>query len=288
MLRLRPIPGLLSLCLAIVLVGCGKGESQKPGSSEASSSSSGSDDPVNVDQATVQGAAGESAEEMAQPSEDQPQETAQPNLPATGTLEGVVLFKGDPPAPRKIQITKDEEICSAGEGEVQDVVVKDGKLVGAVIELSVRGQVPDFNTPEGGFVIRQKDCRFSPRQLVAFNGAMLTVYNDDKVAHNVNTGSWNLLQSPGSDPIQQEITYQGSPWTRVTCNIHSWMESWVYVARSPYYAVTDENGAYRIDGIPVGVKIRGTVSHPALRTKRFDVTASVDAIAGRSFEFDAR
>ncbi len=207
----------------------------------------------------------------------------------TGTLHGVITFKGDVPAPRVIQATKDPEVCSAGEGEAQDVNVKDGKLFGAVIELSIRGKdLPDFQPPADGFVLRQKDCRFAPRLLVAYDGAELVVHNDDKVPHNVNTGQWNLLQSPSGDPITQPITFGGNSFMRVTCNIHSWMESWVYVARSPFYAASNESGEFMIEGIPAGTKIRGTVTHSTLGRQKFFVDIKAGDTTEQNFEFEAK
>ena len=39
---------------------------------------------------------------------------------------------------------------------------------------------------------------------------------------------------------------------RVECDAHGWMLAWVYVADSPYYAVTAEDGAFTITDIPPG------------------------------------
>lgn len=207
----------------------------------------------------------------------------------TGRFRGVVTFKGDVPAPRVIQATKDPEYCSAGEGEAQDVVVKDGKLSGAVIEITVKGKdLPEFKAPKDGFVIRQKDCRFSPRLLVAYSGAELVVHNDDKVEHNVNSGGWNLLQSPGSPAIREKVNYGGSPFMRVTCNIHSWMESWVYLAKSPFYASSDEKGEFLIEGIPAGTKIRGTIIHSTLGKQRFNIDIQAGETTEQAFEFEAK
>lgn len=224
-----------------------------------------------------------------QMSDGDPATVKSPALSDTGSFRGVVTFKGDVPNPRVIQATKDPEYCSAGEGEVQDVVVKNGKLAGAVVEITVKGEdLPEFVAPEDGFVIRQKDCRFEPRLVVAYSGAELVVYNDDKVEHNVNTGGWNLLQSPGSAAIRQRVNYGGVPFMRVTCNIHSWMESWVYLAKSPFYAASDEKGEFVIEGIPVGTKLRGTITHSTLGKQRFTIDVEATKPAQKTFVFEAK
>ena len=50
----------------------------------------------------------------------------------------------------------------------------------------------------------------------------------------------------------------------VECDGRDWMQTYVAVASHPYVAVTDDDGAFRIDGIPPGsYKIRAW--HEALR-----------------------
>jgi hypothetical protein len=36
------------------------------------------------------------------------------------------------------------------------------------------------------------------------------------------------------------------------CNVHGWMAAWVGVVAHPYYAVTDETGAFELKGVPPG------------------------------------
>lgn len=216
-------------------------------------------------------------------SETRPTETAK-----TGTLSGVVSFDGALPAPRKIQATKDPAICGKGEGEVQDVLVKDGKLHGAVVELSARKSGDwTWTDPKDGYVIRQKNCRFSPRLIVARHEAELTIFNDDTVEHNVNTGLWNVVQSPSKDPIKQAIKFSGTPFMRVTCNIHNWMETWVYVARTPYYAASDADGIFEIKGVPSG-KYRATIIHPTLGTQRFSAEIKAGETTTNDFVFKSK
>jgi uncharacterized protein (DUF2141 family) len=45
---------------------------------------------------------------------------------------------------------------------------------------------------------------------------------------------------------------QRSGEVRVDCDAHGWMEGWIYVVSNPYYAVTGEDGSFRIDNVPPG------------------------------------
>ena len=40
-----------------------------------------------------------------------------------------------------------------------------------------------------------------------------------------------------------------------SCNIHPWMDAYVWVFDHPYVAVTDKDGNYEIKNVPVGSKV---------------------------------
>lgn len=205
-----------------------------------------------------------------------------PSDPDKATFKGRVLFKGDPPAPRRIQITKDPEICKAANTEIQEVVLgENGGLAGAVVEITgikpADGESWTFKVPEKGYTLRQKNCGFLPSMLVVPNGSNIKVFNDDAVAHNVNTGAWNEMQPKDAPAIEKPIESR-SP-LRVSCNIHSWMEAWVYPVQSPFYAVTKKTGEFSIKNVPPG-RYRIVVWHPNLGKKR----ERLEFAAGKTIE----
>jgi hypothetical protein len=213
-----------------------------------------------------------------------------PAPPAGGALAGRVRFEGSAPAPRRISVTKDEEACAHAVGEVQDVRVgADQGLANVVVEiLGIKPEgAPAWKHPEGGYVIRQKDCRFAPDFLVVPEGADLTIHNDDPVMHNINTGQWNVGQVKGAKPIRRPVEYDGLPLVRVNCNVHSWMEAWLYVARSPLYAVSGADGRFRIENVPPGA-YKATAVHPVLGTRKFSVAIEVGKTAEQDLTFTAR
>ena len=59
---------------------------------------------------------------------------------------------------------------------------------------------------------------------------------------------------------------------KVQCDAHSWMLGWIYVTEAPA-AVTDGNGAFKIENVPAGNKVE--VTHPVLgkQTKEVEVKA---------------
>lgn len=270
--------GLAIVCSLVLISGCSGESADNDATVSDPAPQTSADYPATTTLVTDQPAESDSSENSVK----EPVEVAS----ETGTLSGIITFEGELPPPRVIQATKDSDICMKGEGEVQDVHVKDGKLAGAVVELSVRGAKGDMQLPKEGFVIRQKDCRFTNPTIVAYDGAELTIYNDDPIQHNVNSGQWNQIQGPGPDPIKQKINFSGVPFLRVTCNIHNWMETWVYVAQSKFHAISGDDGKFKIEGIPPG-KYRGYVIHPTLGKQRLSVTIEAGQAQEESFVFKA-
>lgn len=210
---------------------------------------------------------------------------------APGALAGRTSFEGTPPAPREIAVSKDATECKHAAGAVQDVVVAaDKSLAGVVVEiLGIKQEGAwEWKHPEGGYAIRQKDCRFTPSQLVIPSGAEVLIYNDDPVLHNINTGQWNVAQPGKTDrPAKQKIRYAGQAFVRANCNVHSWMEAWIYVARSPFYAATGADGKFKIENVPPGA-YKITASHPTLGTQKFEVTIASGQTATHDLTFRSR
>lgn len=218
--------------------------------------------------------------------------TGEPDAPSqetgpAGTLIGRAIFEGKVPEPRSVVITKDVEHCGKFPAEQQDVTVSSsGGLTQVVVEVLNVDEPEDgwqWEQPEDGYAIRQKGCKFDPPLLVLPDGAELKVFNDDPVSHNINTGQWNVMQAGNDDePIVEKV--KSKMPVRVACNIHSWMESWIYTAQSPLYAVTDSEGNFKIEGIPPG-KYRVRAWHPNLRRQQESLEFTTENGARYDFVF---
>ncbi len=205
-----------------------------------------------------------------------------------GVLTGRVLFEGKVPPARRLVVDKDKDHCAPADGEVQEVVVgKDKALAGVVVEiLGIKKEGEwEWKHPKDGYVIRQKGCRFNPHFLVVPDKAELTIYNDDAMVHNVNTAQWNIAQPGGQHYMsKKKIVFQGRSIVRLNCNVHKWMEAWIYVARSPYFAVTGADGKFKIENVPPG-SYKVTARHSHLRTQRFKITIETGKTAEKEVTF---
>lgn len=191
-----------------------------------------------------------------------------------GAVRAFVTFRGTIPPPRRIQVLKDVEHFGDLEGtEVQDVLVDpDGGLAGVVLEvhgMAGRG-TRTWETPDGGWSVTQQGGRFRPHVMVVPAETDVRFANRDPIVHQAATGAWAHEQPPGSE-FAGRFARRTRGFHRVHCNIHSWMEMWMYAAESAYVAVTGPQGRCTIGGLPPG-EHTATAAHPTLGRHRVRFT----------------
>jgi plastocyanin len=100
----------------------------------------------------------------------------------------------------------------------------------------------------------QRQERFVPHVLAIVAGTWVDFPNDDRTYHNVfslaKTGTFNLGRYPAGK--SKAVRFDRPGIVRVFCDIHSHMSAFILVFGHRYFAVTDEEGRYRLDGVPAG------------------------------------
>ena len=66
-------------------------------------------------------------------------------------------------------------------------------------------------------------------------------------------------QGPGAPDLERRFTHP-EVMIPVKCDVHAWMRSYIGVLDHPFFAVTDANGSFAIEGLPPGVT--ELVCHP--------------------------
>lgn len=138
-----------------------------------------------------------------------------------------------------------------------------------------------FSPPDKPVQMDQASMSFVPHVLPVLVGTTVEFLNSDAFLHNVFTpdkcaGKFNL----GSWPQGQTRSYTfAEPCAAVLlCNVHPEMEAYVVAVPTPYYAVTQRDGSFTIDGIPDGT-YTVKVWHPKLREISQQVTIGGDTQA---------
>ncbi|GAC1656832.1 MAG: hypothetical protein NVS9B15_18080 [Acidobacteriaceae bacterium] len=104
------------------------------------------------------------------------------------------------------------------------------------------------------FRLVQKNKAFSPHLLVVPVGAEVEFPNQDPVFHNVfsvyeNTRFDLGLYEAGS---MKKVRFTRPGASFIFCNIHPEMSAVIFAIDTPFYAVTDQGGRFRISHIPDG------------------------------------
>ncbi|MFY9908165.1 MAG: carboxypeptidase regulatory-like domain-containing protein [Terriglobales bacterium] len=115
-----------------------------------------------------------------------------------------------------------------------------------------------FPAPTTSTVIDQKGLMFVPHVVVVQQGATVGFLNSDSVAHNVFwsaiSGNKKLGHNLGTWPKgeKRSFKFDNPGVVPLLCNVHPEMAAYVIVSPTPYFAITDKSGAYKIENIPDG------------------------------------
>jgi plastocyanin len=103
-------------------------------------------------------------------------------------------------------------------------------------------------------MIDQRDKTFAPHVLVVTVGTTVEFPNNDVVFHNVfayyDAKRFDLGMYPRGK--SKQVTFEKPGIVAILCSVHSEMSAYVYVTDSPFYAITDKQGKFRINDVPPG------------------------------------
>ncbi|MBI4231041.1 MAG: hypothetical protein HY608_09435 [Planctomycetes bacterium] len=199
-----------------------------------------------------------------------------------GRVRVRAMFAGTPPALREIPIASAELAGRCGRPGVPDeslLVSADGGIRNVVIELSLAsgGEAPE--APAEPEVADQRGCLFTRHVSVIRAGTTVRFANTEgSEAHNVsiaarragNQGGLNQMVQPGAD---LPLRFATPERITVSCTVHPWMKSYVCVTDAAHFALTGEDGAALLEGIPPGV-YEVKVWHEPVERFRFDLAAA--------------
>lgn len=193
------------------------------------------------------------------------------------TIRGKFVFRGAPPPPTALSVSKDQEVCAAPGHQPMDerlVVSPNGGIQGVLIYLTTsipddsasadaKYTHPSYNLESNPQLAQveydQKYCVFLSHVFAARVGQTILIKNSDPIGHNTNLSTRSSTSFNKTIPAGGAETYvpdrvERDPFN-VSCSIHDWMKAKMIFRDNPYFAVTDENGEFEIVNVPAGIPL---------------------------------
>jgi len=195
-------------------------------------------------------------------------------IPDGGTLTGVVRFVGAPPTLSPIPVNKNRDVC--GDQKVSEALVlgpeRGVRDTVVMIEGVVRGK-----RSTGDVIVDNRHCLFVGHVTAVMPGDRVRVRNSDPILHNTHgflgqPTVFNLALPNKDQMIDITKRLQKPGVVRVLCDAHPHMFALMLVHDSPYVAVTDAAGAFRIGDVPPGT-YKVTMWHAGFRPRGADKDA---------------
>jgi len=141
----------------------------------------------------------------------------------------------------------------------EDVVVDgQGMLKNAFVYVK-QGVNGAFPAPTAPVVLNQTGCWYQPHVVGIQVGQPLQIVNNDATLHNINAKPtinqpFNVAQ-PVKGMKTSKTFAKPEVMVKFKCNVHPWMSAYAGVVEHPFFAVTDEHGAFSIKGLPAGTYV---------------------------------
>jgi plastocyanin len=192
--------------------------------------------------------------------------------PGAGKLVGTVRLAGPAPEVPAQKRTKDRGVCGENGPDETLVLGEKNGVANAIVTLTAAATGAPLKPTAG--TLDQKGCSYAPHVQALPLGSTLTLVNSDPVLHNVHGYLGETSAFNDAEPLQGQKkaeTMKKAGLYRVRCDVHGWMTAWIFVSESPYFAVTDAQGAFHIDGLAPG-SYTAEVWHERLAPQTLKVT----------------
>ena len=170
-----------------------------------------------------------------------------------GTLSGKFVYTGTPVKQSDPRIPEDQSLIIGPQGGIKNIFVfiKDRRFKQELIH-------PDYQKLPDQVVIQHQGDHIEPHAAGLWQPHQeLVVLNKTPHLHLThlfplkNHLPDSLHENPNRKKLIQFEHAELLPM-QIKCDIHPWESSYLFVHDHPYFAISDENGAFQIKNLPVG------------------------------------
>jgi plastocyanin len=213
--------------------------------------------------------------------------------PAGTHVVGKVTLSGTPAKPKALDLSK-EPICVKLHASAplypENVLTGPGNTLRNVVVYVSAGAPPVGPTSAGPVVFDQLDCHYTTHVLAFRVGQEVKISNSDPLSHNIHpiarvNREWNKIQLPGTPPFS--YAFDSEEFIPVKCNIHPWMQGYFAVLKTPFFAVTGDDGGFALPELPPG-HYTVTAWHETFGTQSKEITVTAGEEQTVNFTFVAK
>jgi hypothetical protein len=219
-----------------------------------------------------------------------PAATAAAGAVGAGIVTGTVKLTGTPP---EMPMTKRaaDPFCAKTPMKDEEVIVGPGGGLKNVVVRVSKGISGHYDPPALPLTLDQSACMYRPRVQAGVAGQALAIKNSDQTLHNVHgyrgpSTLFNQAEIPGLPPITKKLP-DTEQVLKFKCDVHPWMTGYISVSSNPFFAVTGDDGSFKIAGLPPGVYTL-EAWHERYGVKTTDVTVPVGKPAEVAFQYESR
>ncbi len=175
------------------------------------------------------------------------------SLYAQGIVKGTVTFDGVVPPAEKVEVKSDVPTCGTSKEVGKIVLGTNQGVTNAVVKILGAKGTAEMKKAR----LDQIHCEFQPHVQAVPLGSTLYITSSDSVLHNSHgfyedgSTAFNIAVPIVGMELSKKLDKAGI--IKLRCDAgHTWMKGYIVVVDEPYYAVTDTNGNFTIQGVPAG------------------------------------